>query len=472
MKSIYVILLAFAVGIHVDAQNISLELFAEDFGAPVDITHAGDDRLFVVEKSGVIRIISKEGNLFPTPFLDIDSSVKNGGAQSEQGLLGLAFHPDYATNGYLFLNYIDNEGYTNIVRYEVDSFNENLVNPNTKEVILMIDQPFVNHNGGCLKFGPDGMLYIGMGDGGSGNDPINAGQRTDTFLGKMLRIDVDNGLPYTIPEDNPFVDDDDVLDEIWATGLRNPWRFSFDRETGDLWIGDVGQNEIEEIDFQPSNSLGGENYGWRCYEGKQFTNNSSMNDCQETYTEPVYEIFHDQNFQGPCSITGGYVYRGSKYIDLIGKYIFADYCSGDFYIIESDGQGGWDGLELGTKPHNVSSFGEDKDGELYMVSYFTGDIYRVVGETVSIPTVIPNLEEFSVHPNPTLGRTELNLKSRGALEIEVQLIDVNGKVMFTKPLKINGSYSEILDLEGFASGTYLLNITSESGLVSKRLIVF
>lgn len=458
-------------GFNLNGQSIDLELFASGFSSPVDITHAGDDRLFVVERSGKIKIVQPDGNVLPIPFLDIDSIVKNANNQSEQGLLGLTFHPNYKMNGFLYLHYIDNNNNSNIVRYQVDDIDSNLVNLMSRELILKIDQPFANHNGGCLKFGSDGYLYIGMGDGGSGNDPINSGQSTNTYLGKMLRLDVDNGLPYSIPESNPFVGNSEVLDEIWAIGLRNPWRFSFDRATGDLWIGDVGQSALEEINFQPVNSVGGENYGWRCYEGTAFTNNSSMNDCQNNFIDPVFEVQH-VGFTGPCSITGGYVYRGQKYSNLLGKYICADYCTGDFYIVESNQDDTWVGTEIGAFPHAVSTFGEDVEGELYIASFSSGGIYRIVGEVVSSTNVLPKLEEVSVYPNPTSGRTQLELRSNGILDLNIQLIDLNGLVVSTKAIKINGNHQEVLDMEGLPSGSYILNITSGNNLLSKKLIVY
>lgn len=471
MKVKFYILIIMFFTANVQGQFIDLELFASGLDNPLDITHAGDDRLFVVERSGKIKIIDAEGTVLSTPFLDIDPIVFNVSNQDERGLLGLAFHPDYATNGYFYVNYIDNSGNTNIARYQADANDPNIADANSRELIMMIEQPVWNHNGGCLKFGPDGYLYIGMGDGGSGNDPDNYSQNRTSLLGKMLRIDVDNGLPYSIPADNPFAEDDFTLDEIWAIGLRNPWRFSFDRETGDLWIGDVGQNFLEEIDFQPSDSPGGENYGWRCYEGTDFTNNSSMSDCQENYVFPVYEMQH-QGFTGPCSVTGGFVYRGTKYSELMGKYICADYCTGEFFVVEPDGQGGWNGAEVAQFQHDISTFGEDNEGELYIASFSSGRIYHVVGENIVSNSTIPLLEEVAVNPNPAIGRTQLDLKTNGLLELDIQLIDINGKVVLKKSIQVNGSHQEWIEMEGFASGSYILNISSDTGLLSKQLIIY
>jgi len=471
MKLNIYIIVFLILGYNLNAQNIDLELFASGFTFPLDITHAGDDRLFVVERSGKIKVVEPNGNILAIPFLDIDPLVHNVSNQDERGLLGLAFHPDYSTNGHFFVNYIDNDGNTNIARYQVNSSDANEAVPESRELIMMIEQPVWNHNGGCLKFGPDGYLYIGMGDGGSGNDPNNFSQNPMSFLGKMLRIDVDNGLPYSIPEDNPFANDDFTLDEIWATGLRNPWRYSFDKETGDLWIGDVGQGFLEEIDFQSVNSTGGENYGWRCYEGTDFTNNSSMNDCQVDFTFPVYEV-QQSGFSGPCSITGGFVYRGAKYSELVGKYICADYCSGQFFAVEPDGQGGWTGKEVAKFQHDISTFGEDNEGELYIASFSSGRIYHIVGENIVSANEIPLLEEVNVYPNPTTGTTQLDLVSNGNLNLDLQLVDMTGKVVLTKSIQVNGKHQELIDMTGFASGSYILNISSESGLLSKQLIVY
>ena len=255
----------FFAGLLAAQTKIALNVYAGGFTRPVDIVNAGDSRLFIVEQRGIIKIIDGNGQVLSTPFLDIDARVGSQG--NEQGLLGLAFHPDYANNGFFYVNYTNNSGDTRIARFKVSADNPNVADPNSEKLLLPVDQPYSNHNAGDLTFGPDGYLYFGLGDGGSGGDPQNNGQTATAYLGKMLRIDVDNGDPYAIPPTNPFKDTDFYLDEIWATGLRNPWRFSFDRLTGDLWIGDVGQDAWEEIDFQPASSTGGENYGWRCYEG-------------------------------------------------------------------------------------------------------------------------------------------------------------------------------------------------------------
>ncbi len=270
MKNSYILLLAaqiFTSLSYLNAQETAvLTPFASGFTSPVIITHAGDSRLFVGNQTGSVFIVDSAGNVNGEPFLDITGKVIYGG---EQGLLGLAFHPDYKNNGYFYVNYIGEGDSTHISRFTMLSGNPDKADPASEMSILRIEQPYKNHNGGDLAFGPDGYLYIALGDGGSGGDPENRAQNRSVLLGKILRIDVDNGNPYSIPETNPFYGMSSVRNEIWALGLRNPWRFSFDRMTGDLWIADVGQNASEEINFQPAGSQGGENYGWRCYEGLQ-----------------------------------------------------------------------------------------------------------------------------------------------------------------------------------------------------------
>lgn len=341
--------------------------FATGFDDPVVITHAGDSRLFVVAKAGYIYIVDTDGNTNPVPFLDIDARVKSTG--SEQGLLGLAFHPQYPDSAYFYVNYIGVADSTHISRFSVNPATPDLADNQSEKKLMTLYQPFTNHNGGDLKFGPDGYLYIALGDGGSGGDPDNRAQNLQDFLGKILRIDVDHGDPYAIPETNPFYNDPLALDEIWAYGLRNPWRFSFDRLTGDLWIGDVGQGAHEEIDFEPAASTGGENYGWRCYEGN-FSYNPNGCGAAGLYTFPVYDYSHSLG----CSVTGGFVYRGTQFPGMVGKYFFADYCSGRMWTLEDIG-GTWTAtLFAQFSGENFTTFGEDVQGRLYVASYSTGTI--------------------------------------------------------------------------------------------------
>ncbi len=381
--------------------EIELEQVASGLNSPVEITHAGDQRLFIVERRGMIRILGEDGSLLPDDFININDRVANAFGQSEQGLLGLAFHPNYTENGYFYLHYTANNDDGIVARYSVDPNNPNIADPESEVILMTLEQPYSNHNGGCLKFGPDGYLYIGTGDGGSANDPGNRSQNPMNELGKMLRIDIDNGDPYAIPTDNPFVNDDETLDEIWAIGLRNPWKYSFDRETGDLWIADVGQNVWEEINMQPANSTGGENYGWRCYEG---FNDFNTNGCEgaENYTPPVVEYNH-QGFTH-CSVTGGFVYRGTQYPAMQGHYIYADYCSGRFWSTIQDANGDWQVQEVGSFPgYDISSFGQDINGELYVARLGQGRIYKI---NLSCPNLGLELSFNNTSPPGTLSATE------------------------------------------------------------------
>jgi len=365
--------------IHCSAQSpsISFSLLA-NYGLPVGIENVGDDRLFIIDKLGTIGIIDTFGTVNPTPFLNISSQIT---ANGERGLLGLAFHPSYATNGYFYVNYTDLNGDTNVSRFSVSTGNPNQANPSSEQILLTISQPYTNHNAGDLSFGPDGYLYIATGDGGNGGDPDDNGQDAQTLLGNILRIDVDNGNPYAIPPSNPFVGNPNGLNEIWSYGLRNPWRISFDQLTGDLWIADVGQGSWEEVNFQPSTSTGGENYGWRCYEGNQSYNSNNC-PAASSLTFPVSEYPHNPN-TGGFSITGGFVYRGSQYPCLYGKYIYMDYVTDHLWTVEPDGLGGWNttfydanNFALG---NSIVSFGQDANNELYACSY-SGDIYKIEGE--------------------------------------------------------------------------------------------
>ncbi len=355
---------------------------------PVYVTAApGDtDRIFILEQrsgnTGRIRIFDLTTNmLLSTPFLSLSVSTS-----SEQGLLGMAFHPDYDSNGYFFINYTNTSGTTVVARYQVSS-NPNIANSGSATTVLTISQPYSNHNGGMIAFGPDGYLYIGTGDGGSGGDPGNRAQDiTGQLLGKMLRIDVDS-LPYSIPADNPFVGVSGD-DEIWAYGIRNPWRFSFDRDTGDMYIADVGQNAYEEVDVQPANSVGGENYGWRCYEGDHAYNTSGC-PGSGTMVFPVHEYSHGGS-PYRCSITGGYVYRGSAIPDLQGAYFFGEYCSNQIWSFRWDGGGGITNLEDRTSelaPNAgsiaaISSFGEDANGNLYVCD-LGGEVFAIQADAPS-----------------------------------------------------------------------------------------
>ncbi len=362
--------------------TVRLEEVAGGFQQPTYVTHAGDGsgRLFVVEKPGRIWILVN-GKVLPEPFLDIRDRVRS--RESERGLLSVAFHPDFATNGRFFVNYTDRLGHTVVAEYRVTD-DPNRADPNSERVILYIEQPAANHNGGQLQFGPDGYLYIGMGDGGRAGDPWGNAQNLGVLLGKMLRIDVDGGDPYAVPPDNPFVGQADVRPEIWAYGLRNPWRFSFDRATGDLYIADVGQNLWEEVDVVRWPSPGGQNFGWDIMEG--FHCFEPPQGCDPTgLTMPVVEYGHDQG----CSITGGYVYRGRRYPDLVGTYVFSDFCSGRLWGLRFR-EGTWEWTLFLDTDLNVSSFGEDEAGEIYVVDY-RGSIYHLAGEREASLTPTPDV---------------------------------------------------------------------------------
>jgi glucose/arabinose dehydrogenase len=324
---------------------------------PVDLQADGSGRLFVIEKAGRIRII-ESGQLLEPPFLDIADRVGSNG--NEQGLLGLAFHPQYQENGRFFVNYTDSRGDTVIARFQVSS-DPNVADPASEVPLLGYDQPFPNHNGGAMAFGPDGYLYIGSGDGGAAGDPIGNAQNTDTLLGKILRVDVDSGDPVAVPPDNPFGN------EVWAYGLRNPWRISFDRLTGDLYIGDVGQGEWEEIDYLPAGSPGGANFGWDHREGAHDYEGGGP----EGMIDPVAEYSHPE---GGCSVTGGYVYRGAM-PEWNGIYLYGDYCSGMIWgLLQTDN--GWQNRLLFDLDVTITSFGQDEAGEVYLVSD-NGGIYRL-----------------------------------------------------------------------------------------------
>ena len=362
------------------AFGVALEPVAGGFDRPLHVADPGDDsgRLFVVEQEGRIRIV-RDGEVLAEPFLDIVEIVESGG--SEQGLLSVAFHPDYAENGFFYVGYTarpeeGSVGDNTVARYRVSADDPDRADPDSAVVLLAVPDPYRNHNGGLVLFGPDGYLYVGLGDGGSGGDPHGHGQDPGTLLGSLLRLDVDpeavsDQEPYRIPEDNPFADGEGGAPEVWAYGLRNPWRFSFDRATGDLYVADVGQNAIEEVNFRPADRAGGENYGWNITEG---TACFAADPCDtEDLTLPVAEYGRDLG----NSVTGGYVYRGEDHPALRGVYLFADFGSGLLWGLGRDSGGEWALSDPVATDLPVSSFGEDAAGALY-VTAFDGTLYRVV----------------------------------------------------------------------------------------------
>jgi glucose/arabinose dehydrogenase len=463
VKNLYIFLMVtmnFMGLTHLVAQGSGVLIpFANGFASPVIITHAGDSRLFVVNQPGSILIVDSSGNVNPEPFLDITGQVTYLG---EQGLLGLAFHPDYKKNGYFYVNYIGAGDSTHISRFTMLSGNPEKADPASELKILTIAQPYKNHNGGNITFGPDGYLYIGMGDGGSGGDPGNRAQNRSVLLGKMLRIDVDHGNPYTVPKSNPYYNSDTARGEIWALGLRNPWRFSFDRMTGDLWIGDVGQNAVEEIDFQPAGSHGGENYGWRCYEGLQPFNQDSCGG-HESFTFPVYTYPHGEE----CSVTGGFVYRGDSLSPYFGKYFFADYCSDRIWTLYHDTTGWVSGNFGQFKGNGFSSFGEDYKGGLYIAGHTSGILYKIAGS----PTGLRPERELSgiqFFNDPLSQKFILELNSDVGHDAIISIYDMQGLVRFRD--KITDEKYEF-STGRLGNGIYLIHLRINGKSWSHKIII-
>ena len=352
---------------------VRVEVVVSGLTTPVEVATASDGsgRLFVAERPGAIRIV-KDGALIGKPFVDIGQRITSGG---ERGLLGLAFHPDYPADPRFFVDYTDLDGDTVISEFRADGPDPDRANRESERILLRIDQPFANHNGGSLAFGPDGMLYVAMGDGGSGGDPQGNGRRLDTLLAKVLRIDVDGATgsdtPYTIPADNPFLAVAGARPEIWLTGLRNPWRMHFDRATGDLWIGDVGQGKWEEIDVA-RDGVGGLDFGWNTMEG--FHCFASTEDCdQASLTLPVAEYGHD----GGCAVIGGVVVRDARAGPLDGRYLFGDACSDNLWLLDPAGDGRREPVLAGKLGRSLSSIGEGEDGTVYATSLATGELVRI-----------------------------------------------------------------------------------------------
>lgn len=449
------------------AQDIQLESFASGFTGPINAAHAGDSRLFVVEKQGVIKILNSDGSINATSFLDMSSIVNDTGG--EQGLLGLAFHPNYSSNGFFYVNYINASGDTVISRFTRST--TGIADPNSELVLLTVDQPFANHNAGDMHFGPnDGYLYIATGDGGSGGDPQNKAQDLNSLLGKILRIDVDNtttnpNLNYAIPTDNPFVGVTGTREEIWSYGLRNPWKFSFDTLNGEMWIADVGQNSIEEINRALNNSTGGENYGWRCYEGNSPFNTSGCGPITD-YIFPVAEYAHGGS-PFKCSITGGYRYRGSLEPTLQGLYFFADFCGDEIGYVEETSSNTFQLNFTNTfSGQGFSSFAEDNDGELYIIGLNSGEINKITDANLGIDE--QNLNTIRMFPNPTSHIINIHLKD---IQVKsIRIMDIQGK-----SIKILSNFSENkieVSVEDLEKGIYLLEISSDNGQKTvKELLV-
>ncbi|ROI04733.1 T9SS C-terminal target domain-containing protein [Chryseobacterium sp. G0240] len=440
----------------VNAQSINLEEFATGLTRPVEITNANDSRLFVVQQTGNIKIIQPTGNINTTDFLNITSKVLYGG---ERGLLGLAFHPQYSTNGYFFVYYNNTAGDITVARYTVSSSNPDTADPNSEKILLTIPKPFDNHNGGSIHFAPDGKLWMITGDGGSGGDPNNNAQNKNALLGKLLRIDVDATGPYNIPSDNPFAGGGaDGADEVWAYGIRNGWKFSFDLTTGDVIIADVGQGNIEEINRVPLTQAG-INYGWRCYEGNTPYNTAGC-PAQSSMTFPVAVYDHSG---GKCSITGGYVYRGSQYPALQGKYFFADYCSTQIGILDASNAITWTSAYSG---NNFSTFGQDSQKELYVAAVNSGKIFKIT--TGTLGTQESNeLETVRISPNPASGEIFINgIRNK---KTTAEIISAEGR----KVLEINQVMDgKSIDISGIPAGVYYINLKSgDLKSYSQKLII-
>lgn len=439
-----------------NSQSINLEEFASGLTSPVEITNANDSRLFVVQQDGMIKILQPNGSINPTNFLNISSKIVYGG---ERGLLGLAFHPQYLTNGYFFVYYNNTAGNVVVARYSVSTADPNVADPNSEKILLNIPKPFDNHNGGSIHFAPDGKLWIITGDGGSGGDPNNNAQNKNSLLGKMLRIDVNATGPYNIPADNPFAGSTvDGLDEIWSYGLRNGWKFSFDLDTGSAWIADVGQGAIEEINKMPITQAG-LNYGWRCYEGNTAYNTTGC-PAQSSLTFPIAVYNHSG---GKCSITGGYVYRGTQYPSLQGKYFFADYCSTQIGILNADNSITWTSAFTG---NNFSTFGQNSQKELYVAAVNSGKIFKITTGTLGTQES-NSLGSIKIYPNPA--SKEIFINGIRDKKITAEIISADGRKVLETDQLSNG---QSINISKVPAGVYFINLKSgDLKSYSQKIIV-
>lgn len=448
------------------AQKIELELFTTGVSNVVNIKHAGDSRLFALDRDGIIRIINENGNLNDEAFLNINDRVSDG--RDERGLLGLAFHPNYASNGYFYVNYINNRSETIISRFSRSESNIQIADRNSEHILMTIPQPNANHNGGELVFDSNGFLLIALGDGGVTDDRDNNAQNLNTFLGKLLRIDVDNpqnGKNYGIAADNPYIDNPNALSEIWASGLRNPWKFSIDKSTNDLWVADVGEQYYEEIN-KVSAAEGGINYGWRCYEGN---NEFNLVNCPNVsiLTFPIAEYSHSDSGIFKCSVTGGYVYRGTSQSSLTGIYFFADYCSSEIGML-TENNGSWTmTFSEAFEGNNWTTFGEDVNGELYIGDISSGSIYKIKDATLGIDK--PDLSHITLFPNPVKDELTIDFGTSNNRISQVSVYNIQGQQIKTS-ITFDDNSSKI-STHNMAKGMYIMEIFNENGQKTTRKFV-
>ncbi|MBI1782752.1 MAG: PQQ-dependent sugar dehydrogenase [Sphingobacteriales bacterium] len=442
--------------------TISFTPIITGLSSPVDIVNAGDgsNRIFVVEQGGTIKVFSSSYTLLGT-FLTV-TGITTGG---ERGLLSLAFHPDYETNGFFWVYYTNVNGDVEVSRYKVSTGNANVADAASKQVLITITHPtYANHNGGKLNFGKDGYLYFGTGDGGSGGDPNNNAQNGNSLLGKMLRINVSTSATasfYTIPPDNPFVNDANVLDEIWALGLRNPFRWSFDRSNGDMWIGDVGQDTREEIDYRSAANSAGTNYGWRCYEGNNAYNTTGCA-AASNYVFPVYDYVNPSS--GSASVIGGFVYRGTTYPDMQGYYYASDVYSGNLYKINISN---FTTTVQSGVPTLIAGYGETENAELLCVS-LNGSAYSVQSTVTAIPGVNSNNNKPVIYP--TIINQSTFLVSLPSVYEQLQIISINGIIILQQSIRGRTGTVEI-KLPDVSAGVYLVRLTGKQKFFTGKIIV-
>jgi hypothetical protein len=445
--------------------DVAIESFGTGFNSPVSMKNAGDSRLFIVEQLGYIQILNDDGTKNATPFLDIESLVTDN--IDERGFLGLAFHPNYVSNGYFFVNYINPSDETVISRFTV-SASPDIADDTTEQILLTFTQPLPSHNGGDMHFGADGYLYISSGDGGGFGDPNDNSQDLGNLFGTILRIDIDNTSGennYAIPADNPFVSNGAASDEIWAYGLRNPWRFSFDSLNNNLWIADVGSQTIEEINMI-SSSTSGTNFGWPCYEG---SSEYDLTDCpaMNTLTFPIAQYTHNTSGDFKCSITGGYVHRGSINTDFNGYYFFADYCSNEIGTLDFDGGDCTINYSDQFVGNNWTAFGEDINGELYIAGVNSGVIYKIIPGLLSTNEF--DTKSVKMYPNPTKNIVNFEFTNT-TLPSEIAVFDIHSKLIKTYNEFSNNSI--ILSTENLSKGMYIIRISNSKGNnIYKKLVI-